>query len=327
MEHVSDKVIERIKKLLALANNNPNEAEASAAMAKANEILEAYNLDMSILGGTDKGKRADTKKTGGLYSWQRRLWESVAKLNFCHYVSLKGLTKGSQYEHRIIGSHANVIATELMAKYLQDAIEKMAQRWSKDVGYKSVFVREAIAFREGMTRTISERLEQRRTEIVTAARKEAEERKRNAARHDVDPGTTALTILDVISSEEDFNNDYLNGYEMGTTARLRAEQEARTAAFYAEWDRKIKERDAAEAANPALKAARLERERRETEKWNAEYKKTYAKQRAYTSTPRERAPTAEERRSQMPSFRDGRAAGQKVGIDTQIDAQNRRAVR
>ena len=156
-------VIAKIKKLLALGQNNDNEHQAAAAMAKVQELLEAYNLDMSALGSSGKGaQRSDTTKKGGLYSWQRKLWEAVATLNFCYYVSLKGLQKGAVYEHRLIGSHANVVATEVMAKYLQETIERLAQRWAKDTGYSSVFVREAIAYREGMSARIVDRLHERR---------------------------------------------------------------------------------------------------------------------------------------------------------------------
>src|SRR5690606_38263639 len=137
------------------------------------------------------------------------------------------LERGSTYQHRLIGSHANVIGTEHMAQYLQDTVERLAQQWAKDNYYKSVFVREAIAYREGMTARLSERLRERRDRMVTEARHEAEKRKQEQSRGAADPGTTALTIVDVISTEQDLNNDYLNNWELGTTARNRAESEAR----------------------------------------------------------------------------------------------------
>ena len=41
-----DKIIEKIKKLLALSNNNPNENEALAAALKAQELMAKYNIDL-----------------------------------------------------------------------------------------------------------------------------------------------------------------------------------------------------------------------------------------------------------------------------------------
>ena len=43
-----EKIIERIRKLLALAGNNPNEAEAALAMEKAQAELALHNLSMQL---------------------------------------------------------------------------------------------------------------------------------------------------------------------------------------------------------------------------------------------------------------------------------------
>lgn len=331
-QELDAKLIERMRKLLALATNNDNEHQASAAMAKLQEMLEAHNLDMAVLGTSGKGaQRSDTKKTGGLYSWQRRLWQSVAELNFCFYFSIKGLARGSVYEHRLVGSHANVIATEMMAKYLQETVERLAQQWAKDNLYKSVFVREAIAYREGMSTRICDRLSDRRHEIIEKAKQEAEERKRDQARAAMSTTGTELTILDVISSEADYNNDYLHGYEMGTTARNRAESEARQAAYEAGVRQKAAEYAEWKRLNPELAAAREKKTAEENAAWWAEWEKKNAKRQARVNKtppkPRYRNMTAEEQRAQMGSYYEGHQAGNNVGIDTQVDAQARKAVR
>jgi hypothetical protein len=321
---VDEKTIERIRKLLALAGNNSNEAEAAAALAKAQALLEEHNLDMSVVDSSGKTKRSDAKRNGGLYSWQRKLWQSVAEMNFCYYISIKGLQKGSTYEHRIIGSHANVVATELMAQYLQETIERLAQRWAKDNAYKSVFVREAIAYREGMASRISERLQDRRDAMLAEARKAEEERKREQARTNADPGTQALTILDVVSTEADFNNDYLNNWEMGTTARKRREREAENAKWRAEYAAQQKAQVEWDAANPEAAAQRKAREKAEYDAWikaNAKhFKPSSTKVRARASTP-------EEKRAGLWSFGEGRAKGNEVGIDTQVDRKAAGAIR
>lgn len=43
------KVVERVRKLLALAGNNPSEKEAQAAMLKAQELMAQYDIDESKL--------------------------------------------------------------------------------------------------------------------------------------------------------------------------------------------------------------------------------------------------------------------------------------
>lgn len=318
MEQIDEKLIERMKKLLALASNNDNEHQAQAAMAKLQEMLEAHNLELADLGKSGKGaqRRSDTKKTGGLYGWQRKLWKEVAELNFCYYFSIKGLAKGSVYEHRLVGSHVNVVSTELMATYLQQTVERLAQQWAKDNFYKSVFVREAIAYREGMADRIAGRLRDRRYEIVEEAKRKEEERKRDEARAGMAPTGNALTILSVISSEADFNNDYLQGWEMGTTAANRAAQEARHAAWMAARAARTPEQIAAEAAENA----------RLMKLWAAEDAKRQKRRNKTPPKPRYRAQTAEEARRDLSSYSDGYRKGADVGLDTQVDNQKARRI-
>lgn len=322
---MDDKLKNVIRKIEALLNTNGcTEAEAQARTEKAQELLEAYNLDMATLGSSGKGaQRSDTKRAGGLYSWQRKLWKAVAELNFCYYISIKGLARGSVYEHRLIGSHANVIATEHMATYLQETVERLAQQWAKDNYYKSVFVREAIAYREGMAARLSERLNNRRAELVAEERRKAEERKCEQARTNAAPNSTAITILDVISSEADFNNDYLNNWELGTTARNRAEAEARQAAAMREWKERQRKQKEWDEAHPEEAAARKAKEAAELKRWMDEQaKRERARQRRANRTPpkpRYRKPTAEEERMGLGSYYEGRRKGDEVGIDTQAE--------
>lgn len=324
-----DKVIDRITKLLSLANNNPNEAEAESAMRKAQGLLEAYNLDMSQIGGNGPGhSRKDAKRTGGLYTWQRKLWKSVAEMNFCYYLSIKGLQRGSQYEHRLVGSHANVVATELMAQYLQDTVEKLAQKWAKEHGYKSVFVRDAIAYREGMTSRVTERLQAKRDKMVRDA--ELERKKRDEAAAAGASASNSLTIVDVISTEADFNNDYLNGYELGTTARRRHEAQLRQEASAREFEARTAAYNEKIATDPAFAAAEKERITKldeENKKWYEQYLKKQARRESRGVNPRPRAQTAEEKRMDLDSFWHGRADGEAVGIDTQVDETKKRAIK
>ena len=47
---MNDKIIERLKKLLALAGNNPSQAEAEAAMAKAQAVAIEHGIDLVMRG-------------------------------------------------------------------------------------------------------------------------------------------------------------------------------------------------------------------------------------------------------------------------------------
>lgn len=324
-------VIEKVKKLLALASNNPNEAEAEAASAKAMELLEAYNLSMAALDarGKQDNTRKDTKRKGGLYEWQRDLWRVVCALNFCRYWSVKGQTKGSTYEHRILGRRENVISAEVMAEYLQQTIERLAQEWAKDRGY-NVFCRDAIAYREGMSTRLRYRLNDIRWKKLREERERAQERTAAAPQPGAGPVGNALVLASVVQSEEDLNMDYLNGWEPGTTSRRRAEDKARQAAAMARAEEILKARDAAEEADPRLKEQRLAAERELDEEYQAGLKRAQKKaeaaarrrERNGTTQERYRALTAKERREATRGFADGYNKGGDISLDKQIDKNN-----
>lgn len=331
------KVVERVQKLLALAGNNPNEAEAESATQKAMDLLSAYNLSMHSVGShrtSSDGKRNDKKRKGGLYGWQRKLWENTAKLNFCLYEAHKGLQAGSQYEHRLIGSEVNVISTEVMAEYLQQAVERMAQAWAKQNHYKSVFVREAIAYREGMAASISRRLNELREQRLEEDR----------AKQQGEGNGTALVLADVLHAEEDYNNDYLYGYEPGTHARRRAEQKARQAAAMAEYNERMAEHERKLKEDPEY-AAMMAQRRTESEKYweemaaKREKKEASAERRRMKNADKpgydslgyriqHRAMTAEEHRQSLSSFGEGKRAGEKVSLNKQVDeAEAKKAIK
>lgn len=329
-----------IRKIEALLNTKGcTEAEAGARTEKAQELLEKYNLDMAQIGAKEGAnhRRKDTRKTGGLYGWQRDLWSAVASLNFCHHISIKGTGKGSKYEHRIIGSHVNVVSTEVMAQYLQDTIERLAQEWSRERGYTSVFVRDAIAFREGAAMRVCNRLAVRRDEQVQKANKAKAEEEARAKHPSYTPTSNAVTIVDVMGTEADLNNDYLNGLTPGTTAERRREHalaRMRADENYREMVRKQKEEDEANDDTNGWEhgttcKARMREQAEASEAWYKEYLFKQAKKakRRATSEPRERAPTEQEKRRRLSGFYEGAAKGEDIGLDKQISEEEREKLR
>lgn len=78
------KIIDKIRKLFALAEKNPNEQEAMSASLKAQELMAQYHVDSSMLDEeiTDK-KIAEMESYVGTGSkWKYRLANIIAK-NFC----------------------------------------------------------------------------------------------------------------------------------------------------------------------------------------------------------------------------------------------------
>lgn len=325
-------IIEKVQKLLALSQNNTNEHEAQSAAAMAMDLLSAYNLSMHQVGSKSEDRaRKDQKRKGGLYQWQRDLWGAVASLNFCVYFSIKGLARGSTYEHRLVGSEVNVISTEVMADYLQQATERLGQQYAKEMGFNSVFVKEAIAYREGVAARLVARLNALR-------RKRMEDDAAEKQRQSANTGN-ALVLADVIQTETDLNTDYINGWTPGTTAQRRIEQEQRQREAMEHYEKQQAEHKHKMETDEEYRANQ-ERVEKEWEEYRA---KATAKRDAQDRRRMKnagkpgyddlgykiqyRSLSAQEQRQRLAGFQHGYVDGDGVNLDQQIDEEDRKAIK
>lgn len=311
------KVVEKVEKLLALANRKKgNEAEAASAAAKAQQMLLAHNIDMAMVeqasGGS--GRREDVKHKGGTYLYQRDLWRAVAELNFCLYwtsqkwASRKAMRKNYwgekveetvwhiQHQHRVVGRTVNVTLTKTMAGYLEQAIERIVMERLGDDNTQR-FSRWAVSYRKGAAARIIEKVQDRRDELEAEEARKVREAQHAAERAGVSTATT-LTIADVRKSERDANMDHIHGE--GWSARQREERRlaaiaaAEAEAEYAKWA----------AANP-------EEARKEEKKRQAESDRYWARR-----TGRGRRSTANDNVDSS-AYWAGYDAAEKIGIDPQ----------
>lgn len=73
-----EKVLDKVKKLLSLAGNNPSEQEAIAASLKAQELIAKYNLDLTDLEKDTLEIAQESYETGVDKSWKYGLAQVVA---------------------------------------------------------------------------------------------------------------------------------------------------------------------------------------------------------------------------------------------------------
>lgn len=332
-----DNILDRLEKLLRLAES-PNEHEAQAAMAKAQQLMDDYNIDASTIGQSAKGRqgaaRKDEKSKGGLYGWQRDVWKAVAECNFCRYWSIRGTARGAVYEHRLLGSTVNVKSTQIMANYLQQAIERLAKEQAKRDHY-NVFAREMIAFREGMADRICERLRALQQERMAEAERKKREAEARAAHPSAATGNALVVLTDVMQDENDLNNDYEMGWEPGTTARRRLEEQQAAAMRRAKqelWERDKAEFErtygAEEAARMRAYDKRMEDYRaycrgEDTETYGKGYKPSRSRPSRATGVGRTRKPTGREERAFTPEYRKGVDKGDSVSLNQQVDHDGR----
>ena len=177
----NETIIRKIQKLLALGKRGGTEAEASAAMDMAQDLLAKYNLDLALVentaveGGTVvvEEKREKTKvDRSAMYGWQRDLMKRIAESNFCWYWTMdcrepKGKPDASGYQeyksvkrHVILGRETNVAAVRFMYEYLAETLEALMPFPSKDR-----LSRSAISWREGASERLAERIEAKAREM------------------------------------------------------------------------------------------------------------------------------------------------------------------
>lgn len=163
-----DRVVERIKKLLALSSSQ-NPHEAALAAAKAQELLFRHNLSMSMVeatleGGTS-GYVSDRFDSGGWMHWRRRLLAAVARNNFCRGVSYQGTR-----DVGIVGEPHNVSVVKHLYAFLVREIMRLA-----DIGVKAergLDEEEMRAWKRsfylGAVRTIAQRLATQRQRDINS---------------------------------------------------------------------------------------------------------------------------------------------------------------
>lgn len=276
-----DAVIERIQKILALGRRGGTEAEASSAMAKAQQMLADYNLDIATVergGRAGDARREQAAALGGMYHYQRELWRAVAELNFCAYFTsgsfvrrrVAGVVRSAWVaKHAFVGRVVNTRATLHMGEYLEGEIERLcrealeprvvvagavsAQKQIQSAYYSSW----ACGFREGAADRVVEKLAERRKQQIRAD----ELRARRAAKMAGQSTSRALTLGTLAQQEEAANYDFQWGE--GSWAEKLADEAAaseRRRRRDEEWTRFKKENP--EEARAMEEKARKERRRR-----------------------------------------------------------------
>lgn len=134
---VDEKVIERIRKLLALAGNNPNEHEAASAAARAQELMLQHDLTMESVStkvdrrtaGIGKSEKTVLREKGKPGGWKVALFACIGQTSGCWVYTTEG---GKWYDATgyLIGRAQDVE----MAHYLYDFLVRELERLQKAYG-------------------------------------------------------------------------------------------------------------------------------------------------------------------------------------------------
>jgi hypothetical protein len=332
-EVISDNVVRKIQLLLQLAERaHGNEVEAAAAMAKAQELLARYNLDLTtvqdkvVAGGTNTPDDAMAKrdyavtKRSAMYQWQRNLVRAIAEANYCKYWTAEVTEKayippskrkyGTEDEshqdihvkrHKVLGRTANTMSVMLMVDYLLDTIERLLPYPQKER-----LSRSANSWREGCADRLIERVRDKAESM----------RKADYATQGEAAYSTAIAVRNMATAEEIGNYDHING--TGAWAR-KLERDAKWAEESKQWAAAREEREKRELAELEAKLAL------ETPEQKARREKKEAKQREadarYASRYWERQDRKAEREAQRrdhAAYSSGSRTAEKIGLDAQL---------
>jgi hypothetical protein len=226
-------VVEKIRKILALGRDRgATESEAATAMAKAQELMARYNLDMALVEASGKkveadrgGERTKEKVKGrAMYKWQQKLAKYVSDVNYVyHFIqeSWEWSAKMGRHkkvpQHVFVGRQANVVTAQIMYEYLCETIERLVPIADN----KLRLSRSAMSWKEGCADRLCQRLRERKHAII----REQEERMAQEAAAAASGGGTAMVLASqYFRTEVEANYEFAYGYAPGELARIRAER-------------------------------------------------------------------------------------------------------
>ena len=185
---MSHPILDKVKKLLALANDSgASEGERDNALRMAHGLLAKHNLDMTDLQQhlQIEDREEYMNETFGMV-WCRQVSNSIAKLFFCKYY-FGGKVNGTKMRHHFVGKTSNAGTAALMAEYVISSILKECRgRWKHNLAPES------RSFAKGAAARINERV----NEMIKEAKPEGS-------------GSTSLVVVELYKTEADANEAFL----------------------------------------------------------------------------------------------------------------------
>jgi hypothetical protein len=172
------KIIERIKKVLALAKGaGTTEGEAASAAERAQAMLAEYNLSMAdVVEASSDEMIIDDNVYTDSYPWRRPLATMVARMAFCEYFYTTIKHEGSQtaYDrHHFVGLRHNVKASQVMFDYLITTVDRLAREGARSLPppQRSPY---RVAFRSACSGRLCDRIKARLDAIKKGDRRDLE---------------------------------------------------------------------------------------------------------------------------------------------------------
>jgi hypothetical protein len=157
-----DKIIERIKALLAMAGDTASPHEASIAAGRARKLMDQHQVQLSDLkddGGF--GFREIDKEYRYMPMYRNWLTVAVATYNDCKSISTrKYKSSNNSYTYQIVfqGYENDVCCAQAMYDYLCDTIDRLCAAYIEPMGYTRYPAKIGDAFKKAASRELCARL-------------------------------------------------------------------------------------------------------------------------------------------------------------------------
>jgi hypothetical protein len=165
-----DKVIERIRKLLAMADDvsSPNEAMIAAKRARALMDKHQISKDDVRSAGDDMFLESESSYEGRTFkTWARILHGAAARLNDCRGVLSKRINGDAKFMFQ--GFKADALVAKMTVEYFVSALEDALGKCSaKGVSEKNYF---RVGFAMAVSQKVDVVLEERERTLKTSAGK------------------------------------------------------------------------------------------------------------------------------------------------------------
>lgn len=135
---MSEKITEKLRKLLALSHST-NEHEAAQALAQAIRLAAKHGVDIEKLKGTEFSgsiSEEDAMVKAGFKAWERQLFLGVARLFGCSMLTgYKYNSKRGRCDRRLVvcGAEQDRPVVICLATYLHRQVQKLYNKNKRDV--------------------------------------------------------------------------------------------------------------------------------------------------------------------------------------------------
>lgn len=119
------KIIDRIRKLLAMSQDISSEHEAEIATRRLHALLAKHNISMSDIESSDDEGLDEDFIEGTMWPWKRRIFTAISQLYFCETFYQR--TRKNYCKYFVIGSAVNRMTAIHIIQRTIEMLERQAR--------------------------------------------------------------------------------------------------------------------------------------------------------------------------------------------------------